>query len=65
MSWVPQVHPVAVETEIIESLPPTIPPKMTVVIGEQNCSRVQTESEALMPALPPKPSNNWSVHTML
>ena len=65
MSWVPQIHPAAMETEIMESLPPAIPPKMIVaedLIREQKCSRVQTESEGLVPALPPKPSNNWSVH---
>ena len=68
MSWVPQVHPAAVESETIELLPPAIPPKMTVaedLSGKQIFPRVQRESEALVPALPPKPSNNRSVHTML
>ena len=77
MDWIPQIHPM--ESEFIEPPPPAIPPK-TMMVGdwtgensihrEQKYSTVQTESEALVPALPPKP-NNWSVkliwamHTIL
>ena len=56
MNRVPPIHPAAVESEDIEPPPPTN--------REQKYSEstIQTESEDLVPALPPKP-NNWSVNS--
>jgi hypothetical protein len=57
MNWVPSSHTRAVESEGIES-----PPPATSWDSRQKYSTTQTEPEALVPALPPKPiNNNWSV----
>jgi hypothetical protein len=58
MNWVPSIDPPAapaVESEFIEPPPPATSRK-------QEYSTTQTELEASVPALPPKPNNNWSVN---
>jgi hypothetical protein len=49
------IHPAAVESGFIEPPPP-------VISREQKYS---TELEASVPALPPKPNNNWLVNCKL
>ena len=56
MNWVPPIHPAVVESE-----PPPPPTNREENYSE---STIQTESEALVPALPPKPNNNWSVNSI-
>ena len=57
MNWVPPIHPAAVESGDVEAPPPTNREE------KYSESTIQTESEVLVPALPPKPNNNWSVNS--
>ena len=59
MNWVPSIHPAAVESEDIQLPPPPINREQKY---SESTIHIQTESDALVPALPPKP-NNWSVNS--